>query len=54
MMSSTLMSDLLKISQQLKKEDEQYKKANKTDRAKMGRKKHGGSKKKVNETSTAK
>ena len=53
MMSSTLMSDLLKISQQLKKEDEQYKKANKTERAKMGRKKPGGSRK-VNVTSTAK
>jgi len=52
-MANTPMSDLLKISQQLKKEDERYKKANKTDRAKMGRKSRGGSRK-VNATSTAK
>ena len=53
-MKSTPMIDLLQTVKELKKQDRRYKTASATERAKMGRKSPGGSKKKVNVTSTAK
>ena len=53
-MANTLMIDLLQTVKELKEQDRRYKTASAAERAKMGRKSHGGSKKKVKVTSTAK